>query len=144
MRDPGQATSENLLISLPTNKLAELNRISVRKIADDLDVDTGLVRQLVRTHPGLALLSADSRSVITTDEREKLSQKLNDKLAGGVSERSRFAAEYDLDEHSVKALLTDVEGDLVESNGYIFSKTYEQAVSEQISESLQQSISNLS
>jgi len=121
----------------------ESERISVDKLADDLDVDTDTLRQLVWSHPALTLLSADSRSVVTVKERETLLRKLCNHLSGGVIRSSAFAADNKIDEHCVAALMEDVDGEMVVSDGHIFRKTYEQRVTEKISGLLRQSLSNL-
>lgn len=119
-------------------------RISVDQLAVDLDVDVATIRQLVRTHSALALLSADKNRIVTTDCRKTLFQKISNQLLGGITQRSDFAAENDIDEHSVNALLADIEGEIVESDGYLFRAAYQQTVSERISELLRQSLSSLS
>ncbi|KAI8937474.1 hypothetical protein NX059_005192 [Plenodomus lindquistii] len=119
-------------------------RILVSSLADDLDIGTDLVLQLVRTHSGLALLSANKSSIITIDERDALLQKLSDGLSNGLIQISTFRAENDLDENSLQALVKDVDGVVEEHNGHLFSKAYEQKVFDSIDESIQSSLSSLS
>lgn len=121
-----------------------LSRISVRSLADDLDVDPDLVLQLVRTHSGVALLSTDNSCIVTIDERDALLRNLSNGLSSGIVQKSQFASEADLDENSVNALLKDVEGEVVLDDGHVFSKAYEQKVSDDIAESLQSSHPDLS
>ncbi|KAF2856465.1 hypothetical protein T440DRAFT_382628 [Plenodomus tracheiphilus IPT5] len=66
------------------------------------------------------------------------------KVASGVIKRSKFAAEIDLDDNSIDALLKDVEREVVDNDGYMFSKLYEQKVSDIIGDSLQSSLSDSS
>jgi hypothetical protein len=83
----------------------DTNRISVKSLATELDVDSDLVLQLVRTHGGLALLSADGASIITADERDIIHEEFRKSLDQGLVTKSEFAASHDIDARSVQILV---------------------------------------
>lgn len=98
------------------------------------------MRQLVRNHPGLALLSADDSNIITIDERDALQIQLADALSHGVVLKPEFAKQNDLNLQSMDVLLRQVEGQLVESDDHVWSKTYEATISEAILNLLKRSL----
>ncbi|KAL6712616.1 hypothetical protein ACN47E_000493 [Coniothyrium glycines] len=118
-------------------------RIPLSTIATELDVDPELIVQLVRTHPGLALLSADGSSVVTVDERDRLQQEFVQRLGTGLLDTIKFAAESDIDYKSVRFLVNTAKEQSFESDRHIWSATYEESVAQTISNLLKQALDQI-
>lgn len=126
-----------------TYRKTDAHRIPITSLARELDIDPGLVLQLVRSHTGLTLLSADYKSIITIDERDALQQKIIELLGSGVVSKKTFASQNDVDLNSTNVLIASTKEDLIDSDDYVHSKNYEQTIFDDISRSLIQSLSDL-
>jgi hypothetical protein len=121
----------------------DTQRIAVSALASELDVHQTLVLQLVRNHPKLALLSADSTDVIAADERDALQEKLARLLEDGLVLKSDFVTQNDLHTDSLDVLLADQKHPILILDDYAYSKPYESSISETISNLLQQSLKDV-
>ncbi|KAF1947157.1 hypothetical protein EJ02DRAFT_449747 [Clathrospora elynae] len=118
----------------------ETQRLFVSALAGELDIDHNLVLQLVRTHPRLALLSADSSSIVAVDERDALQAHLTSLLSEGLVLKSDFVAQNDLHIDSLNTLLGNEDAQLLSFEDYVCSKAYESKIVGVLSDLLQQSI----
>ncbi|KAF1841360.1 uncharacterized protein K460DRAFT_344011 [Cucurbitaria berberidis CBS 394.84] len=121
----------------------ETQRIPVSSLARDLNVQQDIVRQLVDTHPGLALLSFDSSDIVALDERVTLRKKLDGCLSDGIVLKLNFATQNDIDSKSIDILLRDVDGQLVYFDDYVCSKSYEDRLADSIMTFLKRSLNEM-
>lgn len=112
-------------------------------MANDLDISTNLVRQLVQIHPGLCLLSADQDSIIPTSERDIVLEKLSDLLSSGLHAKAKLVARYDVCPKSLNCLLADVEQDMTNIDEFVCKKSYENEISSKIKSRVKQAIDEM-
>jgi hypothetical protein len=103
-------------------------------------VDTETVLQLVKSHPSLVLLSEDSRSVITKQERDSIQKTLLDGISRSVISKTTFLRQHNMSVESIDVLLSDLRSDLVDIDGHLSSLTYDTNLADVVSETLQKSL----
>ncbi|KAL1797044.1 hypothetical protein ACET3X_005584 [Alternaria dauci] len=107
----------------------ETQRISLSALASDLDIDRLLVHQLVRNHPKLCIFSANEESIIPIDERDAIGKEAVGLLSEGLLSKADFVAQHDVSPKSLHSLLSDQSDEVLETNGYFYTKSYaDQAV----------------
>lgn len=102
----------------------ETQRISLSALASDLDIDRLLVHQLVRNHPKLCIFSANEESIILIDERDAIGKKAIDLLSDGLVSKADFVAQHDVSPKSLDFLLSDQDDEVLETDGYVYTKIY--------------------
>lgn len=118
-------------------------RILITKLANDLDISTSLVQQLVRSHSGLCLLSADQQSIIPIDERDATQEKLGELLSSGLHSKVDLITKYDVYPKSLDDLLADLKQEIINQDGYVCTKSYENEVSASIKYKVKQALDEM-
>ena len=103
-----------------------------------MDVDT--VLQLVRTHPALVLLNEDSRSVVPKSERDSIQKALIDGVSNSVFSKTTFLRQNDVSAESVDILLANLQGEVIDIDGHLSSKTYDENLADNLSKKLHISV----
>jgi hypothetical protein len=122
---------------------SDSQRISTFALANEIDVDEQLVVKLVRSHPKLALLSADGKSIITADERDVLHEKIKSLVSSALLSKADFASQNDIDMKSLEILLSDQEEEVLSIEGYVCNKAYESRISKTILGMLKQALEDV-
>jgi hypothetical protein len=102
----------------------ETQRIPLSALADDLDIDRLLVHQLVRNHPKLCIFSANEESIVPIDERDAIGKKAVELLSDGLVSKADFVAQHDVSSKSFDSLLSDQNDEVLETDGYVYTKAY--------------------
>ena len=122
---------------------SETERIPLSGLASDLDISTVLVHQLVRSHSGLCLLSADQQSIVPTNERDAIWEKLSELLSSGLHSKADFVTKYDICPKSLDDLLTGQSQGIVTVDGFVCTKSYENEISSNIKSRVKQAIDEM-
>lgn len=124
---------------------SDSQRISVLSLSRTLDIDQDTVLHLVQASPTLALLNGDKSTVITKDERDSLERDLLELADERFVSKPTFSLEHDVSMESIDAFThllddtTKLKEGLLETDGHIFSSSYEQRVLNAIRDYLDQS-----
>ena len=105
-----------------------------------LDVDVDTVLQLVKSHPALVLLNEDSRSVIPKSERDSIQKTIVDSISNSVFSKTIFLRQNDVSAESVDILLADLEGEVIDIDGHLSSKTYDEKLADNLLKKLHESV----
>jgi hypothetical protein len=125
------------------NHISETQRIPISALGNDLDVEPGLVRQLVHSHPRLCLFSADEDSIIPVQERDAIGHRATLLLSGGLAHKAEFVAQHDVSSKSLDFLLSNQEYDVLETNGYIYTKAYAHKIAEMVKDLIKKTVDDV-
>jgi hypothetical protein len=99
--------------------------VAVSSLARDFDVDAETIRTLVEDHDSsLVLWSGNERDIITKVQRDAIEQKLEADVLHGVVSKNDFLREHDLSQNSLHKLLGTLKTNVLEVDGYLYSKAY--------------------
>ncbi|KAF2131903.1 hypothetical protein P153DRAFT_373757 [Dothidotthia symphoricarpi CBS 119687] len=135
----GLVTLQQLQFQFQSRMTKETQRIPLLSLTLDLDVDQDVVLQLVRTQRTIALLSGDSRIIITESERQSIHEELYSLITHGLVSKSDFAKKKDIDTESLSFLLSESE-EIVDIGEYVCSASYEHKISETLEDGLRRSL----
>ncbi|KAI4935799.1 hypothetical protein J4E85_001125 [Alternaria conjuncta] len=118
----------------------ETQRIPVSTLANDLDIGRLLVHQLVHSHPKLCLFSADEESIIPIDERDTIVTRLS---SGGLASKAEFIAQHRVSSKSLDFLLSSQDYNVLETNGYIYTKAYAHKIADIVKSMIQKTVDDV-
>lgn len=112
-------------------------------MANDLDISSDLVHKLVRSHPGLCLLSADEQTIIPTSELDVIQEKLGESLSSGLHAKADFVTKYDVCPKSLNGLLADLKQETVEIDDSVCNKSYKDEIFSSIKNRVKRAIDEM-
>jgi len=115
----------------------------VSDLANDLDVGSDIILQLVQDQPHLALLSNDNSEVVSKSERDEIYAKVQEALSQGITSRSKSAAHNNIHSKSLDLLLNNQEDQLVHYNDHLCTKAYDNILSDGAFDILNRIITNI-
>lgn len=115
--------------------------MSISSLAESLEVEPSIVSQIIRSHAHHALISSDGSKVVPQTERDDIQTKLRELLSDGLISKQRFATDNDIDLKSLDLLLEE-ENELVEGDGHVYTKSYDQKLSDSVLDILTRTINN--
>ncbi|USP82792.1 hypothetical protein yc1106_10066 [Curvularia clavata] len=139
----GFVTLQFVQANFRSRVMRETERILLSEFANDLDISTTLVQQLVQSHPGLCLLSADQESIIPTSERDIVLEKLSKLLSSGLHAKADLVASYDVCSKSLDDLLTNMEQEIINIDEFLCTKSYENEISANIKSKVRQALDEM-
>ncbi|KAH7381543.1 hypothetical protein BKA66DRAFT_464411 [Pyrenochaeta sp. MPI-SDFR-AT-0127] len=119
----------------------DTQRIPLASISRDLDVDEDVVLRLAHSpDTSIALVSADGRSIVTASEREALQKKFTSLISKEVVSNLEFRKQNDIDLESLNILFHGFDGQLITLEDHVYSRTYENDLSNAVSTLLKRSL----
>jgi hypothetical protein len=86
------------------------------------------------------LFSADEDSIIPVQERDAIGHRATLLLSGGLASKAEFVAQHDVSSKSLDFLLSNQEYDVLETNGYIYTKAYAHKIAEMVKDLIKKTV----
>ncbi|KAH7405659.1 hypothetical protein DE146DRAFT_744022 [Phaeosphaeria sp. MPI-PUGE-AT-0046c] len=139
----GFVTQEKLQNEFEHRLTEATGRISVLNLAHDLDVQPEVLLDWVRHSDQRAVLSKDSKEVVSKAELNVITQSLRRSLETGIVSKIDYEASTHVDFGNLRPMLHEMASDLVYHDDYVCTQQYEKLLSEHAKDFLERSINNI-
>lgn len=86
------------------------------------------------------MFSADEESIIPIDERDTIVTRLS---SGGLASKAEFIAQHRVSSKSLDFLLSSQDYNVLETNGYIYTKAYAHKIADIVKSMIQKTVDDV-